>query len=79
MSSHEPYGWHLLPKTKQKKKPERVNIRIPTRMIEEVQQIVDTTGLYQNRQQFVEAAIREKIEKIEYIKAVTKDVQPSAE
>lgn len=41
----------------------RKNIRIPESLIDEVDRIVRTNGLYVNRQQFVESAIREKVER----------------
>lgn len=43
---------------------QRMNIRIPKPMMDEVEKIVSNhPELYNNRQQFIESAIREKIEK----------------
>ena len=56
-----------LPRVK-KASSERVPIRIPAPMIEEIDRIVrDLPELNYNRQQFVETAIREKIEKLRSI------------
>ncbi len=46
---------------------ERKSIRIPKHLIEEVDSIVKKSRLYLNRQQFIESAIREKIENIDSI------------
>jgi metal-responsive CopG/Arc/MetJ family transcriptional regulator len=47
----------------------RQSMRIPKAMIEEVDRIVrDHPELHYNRQQFIECAIREKIEKTHFIK-----------
>ncbi len=49
---------------------ERKNIRIPKPMMDEVERIVTAhPELYNNRQQFIEAAIRESIEKIRTLEA----------
>ena len=40
----------------------RKNVRIPKPITDEVDRIVRRSGLYTNRQQFIEAAIRERIE-----------------
>ena len=46
----------------------RKSARIPTPMIEEIDRIVmENPGLHYNRQQFIECAIREKIEKTRLI------------
>jgi metal-responsive CopG/Arc/MetJ family transcriptional regulator len=43
----------------------RKNIRVPAPMIEEIDKIViEYSGLGYNRQQFIESAIREKIERM---------------
>jgi hypothetical protein len=48
----------------------RQNIRIPTPIVEEIDRIVrEHPELHYNRQQFVECAIRDKIEKYQLIKA----------
>lgn len=52
-------------KKKQKRKP----IRLPLPMVEEVDRIVKTFPIYANRQQFVESAVRDKIEKVRLIEA----------
>jgi len=51
-----------MPKTKRKAVP-RVTIRIAKSIVDEADRIVRESGLYFNRQQFVESAIREKVEK----------------
>ena len=50
-------------KTKREAVP-RKNIRVSTLLMDEVDRIVWKSGLYINRQQFIESAIREKIENI---------------
>jgi Arc/MetJ-type ribon-helix-helix transcriptional regulator len=40
----------------------RKNIRIPKQLMDAVDHVVTQSGLYLNRQQFVESAIREKVE-----------------
>jgi len=52
-----------MPKTKREAVP-RKNIRVPTPLMDEVDRIVRKSGLYINRQQFIESAIRERIENI---------------
>jgi len=48
-----------------RKAVERVGIRIPKPMTDEISRIIDShPELYYNRQQFVESAVREKIERI---------------
>ena len=42
----------------------RKNVRIPKSLVDEVDWIVRRDGLYVNRQQFIESAIREKVEKV---------------
>jgi len=56
-----------MPKTK-KPKEDRVPIRIPKSIMDEVDRIVEKFGLW-NRQRFVEAAITEKIENWKLIEA----------
>jgi metal-responsive CopG/Arc/MetJ family transcriptional regulator len=57
-----------MPKTLRGGAVPRKNIRIPKPMMDEVERIVtDHPELYNNRQQFVEAAIREKIERLKLI------------
>jgi Arc/MetJ-type ribon-helix-helix transcriptional regulator len=51
-----------MPKTKRKAVP-RVTIRIAKSIMDEADRIVRESGLYFNRQQFIESAIRERIEK----------------
>jgi metal-responsive CopG/Arc/MetJ family transcriptional regulator len=50
-----------MPRTK-RKAIARKNVRIPEPIIDEVDRIVRDSGLYANRQQFIESAIRERIE-----------------
>jgi metal-responsive CopG/Arc/MetJ family transcriptional regulator len=52
-----------VPKTKAKTK-NRVNIRLPKPMLDEVDRITTKIPMYGSRQQFVESAIREKLEKV---------------
>jgi metal-responsive CopG/Arc/MetJ family transcriptional regulator len=48
----------------------RRSVRVPVPMIEEIDRIVrEHPELHYNRQQFIECAIREKIEKTQLIKA----------
>ena len=59
-----------MPRTINGKTP-RQSTRIPTPMIKEIDKIArEHPGLHYNRQQFVECAIREKIEKTQLIKAI---------
>jgi Arc/MetJ-type ribon-helix-helix transcriptional regulator len=51
-----------MPKAGRKAVP-RTNVRIPKPVMDRVDEIVQDSGLYLNRQQFVESAIREKAEK----------------
>jgi hypothetical protein len=47
----------------------RQSVRVPVPMIEEIDKIVKASpGLHYNRQQFIESAIREKIEKTQLFK-----------
>jgi len=55
-----------MPKTKRGSVP-RKNIRIPKPLVDEVDRIVRECGLYLNRQQFIESAIREKVEKFRLV------------
>jgi len=48
---------------------ERKNMRIPKRLMDEVDWIVNNGGLYLNRQQFIESAIREKVERLKVLDA----------
>jgi len=65
-----------MPKTV-KEKATRKNIRIPTPMIGEIDRIVDDNReLGYNRQQFIEAAIREKIERIRMMETQAKAEAP---
>jgi hypothetical protein len=52
-----------MPKTK-RETVSRKNIRIPKLLMDEVDRIVRECGLYINRQQFIESAIRERIENV---------------
>lgn len=42
----------------------RISVQIPGAMVSKVDEIVRDYPIYGNRQQFVEAAVREKIEKV---------------
>ena len=58
-----------MPQTKNNQ--QRKSIRIPEGMIKAVDQIVENpNSLYTSRQDFIESAIREKIEKLEKAKSV---------
>ncbi len=61
-----------MPKTKGKAVP-RKNARIPKPLMDEVDRIVRESGLYINRQQFIESAIRERIEKSKLAEEVGDD------
>jgi metal-responsive CopG/Arc/MetJ family transcriptional regulator len=50
-----------MPKTK-RKAIARKNVRIPKLIVDEVDRIVRESGVHINRQQFIESAIRERIE-----------------
>jgi Arc/MetJ-type ribon-helix-helix transcriptional regulator len=50
-----------MPNTK-RKATVRKNVRIPKPIMDEVDRIVRESGVYINRQQFIESAIRERIE-----------------
>ena len=50
-----------MPKTK-RKAIARKNVRVPKPIIDEVDRIVRGSGVYINRQQFIESALRERIE-----------------
>lgn len=51
-----------MPRTK-REVVSRKNVRIPKPLVDEVDGIVERRGLYVNRQQFIESAIREKVER----------------
>jgi Arc/MetJ-type ribon-helix-helix transcriptional regulator len=55
-----------MPKTKREAVP-RKNVRLPTPLIDEIDGIVQVCGLYVNRQQFIESALREKVEKFKLV------------
>jgi len=48
---------------------ERKNVRIPKRLMDEVDGIVNNGRLYLNRQQFIESSIREKVERLRVLDA----------
>jgi Arc/MetJ-type ribon-helix-helix transcriptional regulator len=50
-----------MPRTK-RKAIARKNVRVPKPIIDEVDRIVRGSGVYVNRQQFIESALRERIE-----------------
>jgi len=48
--------------------PERVNVRLPKPLVEEVDKICrEYKGLSYNRQQFIEVSVREKVERTLFI------------
>ena len=51
----------------------RKNVRIPEPIIGEVDRIVREDGMYVNRQQFIEAAIRERIEQSKLAEKIDAD------
>ncbi len=55
-----------MPKTK-RDAVSRKNVRVPTPLMDEVDGIVQNCGLYLNRQQFIESAIREKVERFQLV------------
>ena len=46
----------------------RKNVRIPKPLMDEVDAIVQECSMYINRQQFIESAIREKVEKFKFMR-----------
>lgn len=66
-----------MPKTLRKAVP-RMNVRIPRPMIDKIETILtDHPGLYNNRQQFIESAIREEIKRITLMESTTsKEIDP---
>jgi Arc/MetJ-type ribon-helix-helix transcriptional regulator len=56
-----------VPRTKGRAVP-RVNVRLPKPIVDEVDGIVRGSRLYVSRQQFIEAAVREKIERARLLK-----------
>jgi len=56
-----------MPQTK--RKSERVHVRLPKPMVDEVDRLVEAFPEFSyNRQQFIESAIREKIEKMRTVR-----------
>lgn len=53
-----------MPKKISNANSERVQIRIPEPMTKEIDRIVEKFPMYASRQQFIETAIREKLEKV---------------
>jgi metal-responsive CopG/Arc/MetJ family transcriptional regulator len=54
----------------------RESIRIPTPMVKEIDRIVKKRPeLHYNRQQFIECAVREKIEKTRLIRAIDDEAE----
>ena len=67
-----------MPRTK-RKKILRMPVRLPKPMVQEADRIVrEHPDLFNNRQQFVEAAIREKIIQIKLIEMGVKAEAPSS-
>jgi hypothetical protein len=50
-------------------KKDRTAVNIPNKMLEEIDRILQKFSFYGNRQQFIESAVREKIEKVRLIEA----------
>lgn len=61
-----------MPRTK-RKVIARKNVRIPEPIMDEVDRIVRENGVYVNRQQFIEAAIRERIEQSKLAEKIDAD------
>jgi len=62
-----------MPKTK-KQEVKRLNVRLPKPMVDEIDRIMKVFPEFNcNRQQFVESAVREKIEKLKYFEMVRKE------
>lgn len=59
-----------MPKTKREAVPRKM-VRIPTPLVREIDIIVEECGLYINRQQFIESALREKVEKFLFVGEAT--------
>ena len=57
----------------------RKNVRIPKPLMDEVDAIVQECSMYINRQQFIESAIREKVEKFKFMKIKEMTANPSSE
>jgi metal-responsive CopG/Arc/MetJ family transcriptional regulator len=53
-----------------KENSDRITVRLPEALAQEVDRIVKKFPMYGNRQQFVEGAVREKIEKLRQFEAV---------
>lgn len=68
------------PTLRQKGRMGRVNIRVAEPLMDEVDKIVRKyPGLSYNRQQFVETAIREKVERTLFISPAKAKIQSSGE
>ena len=57
----------------------RKNVRIPKPLMDEVDATVQEFSMYINRQQFIESAIREKVEKLKFMKMREMTVYPRSE
>jgi len=57
----------------------RKNVRIPEPIMDEVDGIVRDCGTYVSRQQFIESAVREKIERIRIMKEGGANLRPELE
>ena len=63
----------VMPKMK-KLKVERVAVRLPKPMLDEIDRIMKRFPEFNyNRQQFVESAVRDKNEKLKYLETVRKE------
>jgi len=57
----------------------RKNVRIPEPLMDEVDATVQECRMYINRQQFIESAIREKVEKFKFMKMREMTANPESE
>jgi len=57
----------------------RKNVRIPEPLMDEVDATVQECSMYLNRQQFIESAIREKVEKFKFMKMREMTANPRSE
>ena len=68
----------MMPKTKGET-VSRKNVRIPEPLMDEVDATVQECRMYINRQQFIESAIREKVEKFKFMKIREMTANPRSE
>lgn len=56
---------------------DRTTVRMPNALLSEVDRIIKKFTYYGNRQQFIETAVKEKIEKVRLIEAgLPHDIEP---